>query len=143
MFVNSKVNGFLLLLTFGLLCGVIAGILFGLGMGLYLETPARAIANPSTFVVFSVIGAIFGLIPGVLYGLSSYYFTSQSDWMLTGGIYGAVPGFVLFFGLGLQWHLLLICVSYGALIGFLNRTFPNWWGMRLRAEGIKLLRQKS
>ena len=140
MFVNSKVNGFFLLLIFGLLCGIIAGVLFGLGMALYFEASPR---DPSVFIAFSVIGAAFGLLPGVPYGLSSYYFKGRSDWLLTGGVYGAMPGFILFFGLGLEWRLFLMCVSYGMFAGLMNLQFPNWWGMRLRAQGIELLRQKS
>ena len=143
MFVNSKVNGFLLLLIFGLLCGVIAGALFGLFTFIYWSAVLRSSDILPALFAFSGIGAAFGAVPGILYGLSSYYFKQRSDWILTGGVYGAIPGFVLYFGLGLEWRLLLICAGYGALVGFVNIQFPNWWGMRLRAEGIELLRPES
>ena len=144
MFVNSKVNGLFLLLIFGSACGLLAGALFGSALGLYVQTFPRADYNGQALILAAGIGAAFGLVPGVLYGLSSYYFGVPSDWLFTGGVYGAIPGFILIMPLGWHgWPLILFCASYGVLVGLVNLRFPNWWGMRLRAEGIELLRRKS
>lgn len=141
MFINSKVNGFFLLLNFGLVCGLTAGALFGFGLALYLGITSRVSDFIPALFVFSGIGAAYGLVPGILYGLSSYYFKNQFDWLLAGAVYGAIPSFTLVMLFG--WYLLLICMSYGVLVGFVNRRFPTWWGMRLRAEGIELLSRNN
>ncbi|TAE33903.1 MAG: hypothetical protein EAZ91_00895 [Cytophagales bacterium] len=134
MFVNSRLNGFWLLLSFGLLCGLLAGSVFGFGVVLTLATAF----NPPAILVFVGLGAVFGGIHGVVYGLSSYYIKTKTHWRVAGVIAGALPSFIIISLFG--WYALLFCVFYGLLVSEVNIAFPSWWGMRLRAEGIDLLR---
>ena len=135
----NKVNGFCLLLSFGLVVGVISGAISGVGMAFYITKFPSA----TDLIVFSGIGVLCGLIPGMLLGLTSYYFSKVFDWLITGGLCGSIPGIVIFFGFGLEWRLLLVSACYGVLIGFINMRLPHWWGMRLRTEAIELLRPNS
>ena len=150
MFINSKVNGFFLLLTFGLLCGLLIGTVAGICVAMYMLSPSLAAGSAiGTHVAILLYGPFVGiclaLLPGILYGLTSFYFTKRWHWLTDGAFYGAV-GYLIGMSAtpqGFVWTALLVCAVCGLLVGVVNLTFPNWWGMRLRAQGIDLLRQKS
>lgn len=144
---GTKLNGLFLLLTFGAVCGVGAGIFFGICVALYFAT----IAPPSFKVLIgyilyaSVIGPLIGLVPGLIYGLASYYFIKKWHWAVDGGFYGAVGYLVIitatntpFSGIGI-----LFCILCGFLVGVFNSAFPTWWGRKVHAEGVELIRQKN
>lgn len=150
MFVNSKVNGFFLLLTFGLLCAIVIGTIVGLCVATFMLSPSLA-AGSNVVTHFAIllygpfVGICLALLPGILYGLASFYFTKRWHWLVDGAFYGAI-GYLIAMSVtpqGFVWIALLVCAGCGSLVGIINLTFPNWWGMRLRAQGIELLRQKS
>lgn len=147
MFVNSKVNGFFLLVLFGLLCGVVAGAFAGFCVaGLFVVPSLLLKPDVSGFFVLLLYGPFVGvglaIIPGVLFGLTSYFSTKKWHWLFDGSFYGVICYLIYAINtLVWIWPVLIACVLYGLLVGFLNRTFPQWWGMRLRAQGIELLRQ--
>ncbi|WP_461049770.1 hypothetical protein [Spirosoma arcticum] len=150
MFVNSKVNGFFLLVLFGVVCGVVAGAFAGFCVAGLFVMPSLLVKpdDIGKFFVLLVYGPVVGIglaiIPGILFGLTSYFFTKRWHYLFDGGFYGAICYLIYAVNILLWiWPVFIACVLYGLFVGFINRTFPNWWGMRLRAEGIELLRQKS
>jgi hypothetical protein len=150
MFSKVNVEGFFLLLAFVLLCAVLIGTVAGICVATFMLTVGFTEApDVSTYPAILLYGPFFGsclaLLPGILYGLASVHFTKRWHWLADGAFYGAV-GYVVGMSAtpqGFVWPALLVCAGCGLLVGAFNLRFPHWWGMRLRAKGIELLRPKS
>ncbi len=147
MEMNRLLKGLFLLATFGAVCGTVAGVFFGTCAVFFFVSPVLLPLKEVMIMLLYgwVIGALTGLLPGVLYGLASFNSVKTWHWALDGGFWGGV-GFLLITmitDIRFSWAALLICTLCGFFAGMLNGVFSNWWGRKLHAEAVTLLRRTT